>query len=127
MYNQTLPHGDEAVTETWEYHRNVAWTQVSWHSKHGTQPSFPVCAKGNASDCLIISMIRQVTCISRRHFLFLRRSSFPRYSCTTGKAYDPSVPHPIFVPITTLVTERRGQILIRVYPTLTKIIVNFAF
>ena len=33
MYNQTLPHGAEAMAETWEYHRNVAWTQVSWHSK----------------------------------------------------------------------------------------------
>ena len=26
MYNQTLPHGDEAMAETQEYHRNVAWT-----------------------------------------------------------------------------------------------------
>ena len=24
MYNQTLPHGDKAMAETWEYHRNVA-------------------------------------------------------------------------------------------------------
>ena len=28
MYNQILPHGDEAIAETREYHRNVAWTQV---------------------------------------------------------------------------------------------------
>jgi len=42
MYNQILPHGDKAMAETREYHRNVAWTQVSWHSKNGTQPSFPV-------------------------------------------------------------------------------------
>jgi len=76
MYNQTLPHRDEAMAETWEYHRNVAWTQVSWHSKNGTQTSFPVCTKGNASDSLIISKIRQVTCISRHHFLFLPGSSF---------------------------------------------------
>ena len=48
MYNQTLPHGEEALAETWEYHRNVAWTQVNWHSKNGTQPSFPVHTKGNA-------------------------------------------------------------------------------
>ena len=48
MYNQTLPHGDEAMAETWECHTNVAWTQVSWLSKNGTQPSFPVCTKGNA-------------------------------------------------------------------------------
>jgi len=58
MYNQTLLHRDEAMAETWEYHRNVAWTQLSWLSKNGTQPSFPVCTKGNASDCLIISKIR---------------------------------------------------------------------
>jgi len=86
MYNQTLPHGEEAMAETWEYHRDVAWTQVNWHFKNGTQPSFPVRTKGNASDCLIISKIRQVTCISRRHFLFLPWSSFQRNSCPTGKA-----------------------------------------
>ena len=33
MHNQTLPHGDEAMAETWEHNRNVAWTQVSCHSK----------------------------------------------------------------------------------------------
>ena len=76
MYNQTLPHREEAMAETWEYHRNVAWTQDNWHSKNGTQPSFPVCTKGNVSDCLIISKIRQVACISRHHFVFLPWNSF---------------------------------------------------
>ena len=84
MYNQTLPHRDEAMAQTWECYRNVAMAQVSWHSKNGTQPSFPVCTKGNASDCLIISKIRQVACISRHHSLFLPWTSFP---CTTGKTY----------------------------------------
>ena len=53
LNNQILPHRDKAMAETREYHRNVAWTQVSWHSKNGTKPSFPVRTKGNASDCLI--------------------------------------------------------------------------
>ena len=39
MYIQTLPHGDEAMAETWDYYRNEAWTQVSCHSQNGTQPS----------------------------------------------------------------------------------------
>ena len=69
MYNQTLPHRDKA------------WTQVSWHSKNGTQPSFLVRTKGNSSDCLIISKIRQVACISRHHFLFLSGSSFQWNTC----------------------------------------------
>jgi len=87
MYNQTLPHGDKAMAETQEYHRTAAWTQVSWHSKNSTQPSFPVHTYvGNASDCLIISKIRQVACISRHYFLFLLWSSFQRNSCTTGMA-----------------------------------------
>ena len=86
MYNQTLPHGDKAIAETWEYHRNVVYTQVSWHSKNGTQQSFPVCTKGNASDCLVILKIRQVTCTSRHHFLFLPWSSFQQNSCTIRKA-----------------------------------------
>ena len=69
MYNQTLPHRDKAMAETRKYHRNVAWTQVSWHSENGTQPSFPVCTKGNASDCLKISKIR------RSHVLQLSESN----------------------------------------------------
>ena len=71
MYNQTLPHRDEAMAETREYHRNVAWTQVSWHSQNGTQSSFPVCTKGNASDCLIISKIRQVASWKQLSAIFL--------------------------------------------------------
>ena len=92
IYNQTLPHRDEAMAETREYHRNVAWIQVSWDSQNGTEPSFPVRTKSSASECLIIAMIRQVTCISRHHFLFLPGSCFQQNSCTTGKAKEPSVP-----------------------------------
>ena len=85
MYNQTLPHTDEAVAETWEYYRNVAWTQASCHSKNGTQPSFPVRTKGNASDCLIISKIRQVACISRQHFRSFPEAAYSAIPAPTGR------------------------------------------
>jgi len=66
MYNRThqlsatciirhIPHRDKAIAETREYHRDIAWTKVSWHSKNGTSHHFL-----RASECLIV----QVACIS---------------------------------------------------------------
>jgi len=119
MYNHTLPHADEAMAETWEYHGNVAWTQVSWHFKNGTQPAFPVCTKGNASDSLMIK--DQIG-----HMYFQTPFPVPSLKKLTvkflhqRKGEDPSVPCLIFVTITTLATEGHGQTLTRVFPFLTK-------